>query len=60
VLVYVDNDTDGPVLRIEGDRVVSPDMRTGPFGNFMSALRKRSAVYNLVWTHWQLQAVSHR
>ena len=54
VVVYVDNDPDPPLLHIKDSRVISTDVRTGWFGDFMAELRKYSAVYNLVWTRWQL------
>src|SRR5262249_33386146 len=54
ILVYVDNDTDPPVFQVKGDRVISPDVRTGLYGDFMAALRKHSSAYNLLWTRWQV------
>jgi hypothetical protein len=54
VLVYVSNDTDAPSLQVVGDRVLSPDVKTGLVGDAMASLRKRSYAYNLAWTRWQL------
>jgi len=54
LLVYVENDTDPSLFRIEGDAVLSPDVRTGGFHDFLAAARKHSDLYNLVWTRWQL------
>ncbi len=54
VLVYVSNDTDPPTLQVIGDRVISPDVKTGVVGDAMASLRKRSYAYNLAWTRWQL------
>ena len=54
LLVYVENDTDPSLFRIEGDAVLSPDVRTGGFHDLMASARKRSALYNLVWARWQV------
>lgn len=54
LLVYAENDTGPPVFQVKGDAVVSPDVRTGLFGDLMAAARKYSAVYNLAWTRWQV------
>jgi len=54
LLVYVENDTDPSLFRIEGDVVLSPDVRTGGYHDLMAAARKHSDLYNLVWTRWQL------
>jgi hypothetical protein len=54
VLLYAENDTDPPVFQVNGDSVVTPDVRVGWFADLMAAARKQSAVYNLVWTRWQI------
>jgi hypothetical protein len=57
VVIYVDNDVDEavtPVFQIAGNSVISPDVRTGLFGDLAAAARKRSAAYNLVWTRWNV------
>jgi hypothetical protein len=53
LLLYVDNDTDPPVFQVDGDRVISPDLRTGWFGDLMGTARKHSRLYNLAWVRWQ-------
>lgn len=54
VLLYVENDTDPPVFRVQGGEVISPDIRQGFFGDVLAAARKRSALYNLTWLRWQV------
>lgn len=54
LLIYVDNDTDPPLFQVNGDAVITSDVRTGLFGDFMAALRKSSTVYNFVWARWQV------
>ena len=54
VLVYVDNDVDPPPFSVRGDTVISPDVRTGLWGELTAAARKSSAAYNLAWTRFQL------
>jgi hypothetical protein len=53
VLLYVENDTDPPVFQVQGEEVISPDVRTGFLGTFLAAARKRSALYNVTWMRWQ-------
>ena len=54
LLIYVDNDTDPPSIEVKDGAIVTPDVRTGPFGDFMAWLRKGSAAYNFLWAHWQV------
>lgn len=54
VLLYSDNDVDPAVFSIKGDHVITPDIRTGGFHDFMAKLRKLSYVYNLAWSRWQI------
>ena len=54
IWVFVTNDTDRSVYRVKNGTVISPDTRTGWFGEFMAWLRKSSLAYNLAWTRWQL------
>jgi hypothetical protein len=53
VLLYVENDTDPPAFHVQGEEVISPDVRKGFPGNILAEARKRSALYNLIWMRWQ-------
>ncbi len=54
LLIYVDNDTDPPSIQVRDGKMVTPDVRTGFVGDSMAALRKSSAAYNFLWSHWQV------
>ena len=54
ILVYHESDVDPQLFQVRDGAVVSPDVRTGLYGELMAAARKHSAAYNLVWTRWQL------
>lgn len=56
VYEFYDDDTERfpPNVTVKGDLVVTPDVRTGLFGDLMASARKHSALYNLAWTRWNV------
>ena len=54
ILIYVDNDTEPPNVQVQGDRIITSDVRLGPLGDVMAWLRISSFSYNYVWSHWQI------
>lgn len=59
VLVYVDNDTDPPWIQVRNGAMVIPDARPGLVGDGVAALRKSSASFNFLFTHWQVIKGQH-
>ncbi len=59
LLIYVDNDSDPPSIQVRDGKMVTPDVRTGFVGDSMAALRKSSAAYNFLWSHWQVVKGQH-
>ena len=54
LLLYYENDVEPPPFQVIDGVVFSPDIRPGPLGEMMAALRKHSAAYNIAWSHWNV------
>src|SRR5262249_31011206 len=60
ILIYIDNDTEPSPFQVQGDRIFTSDVRTGPAGDLAAWLRRSSHSYNYVWSHWQMIKIMAR